>query len=88
VTLEWTTDSHGDALWDRDTFVGCIYARDWVGGLEKGWRVLDRDLRKVIDVEPASASLIGDLRLEARAHLEGMLAPLPSAAVLLDGSKP
>jgi len=84
MTLTWKTDKAGDALYDGDEYIGCIYPRDPYGGLRKGWRVLGPDFEVITDVEPDPRDLFGDVRIRARAFLEGTKAPLPTAEELLN----
>jgi len=87
MTLVWKTDKNGDELYDDDEYVGCIYPRDPYGGSQKGWRVLDANFEKVIDVEPEEFDLFGHSRARARAFLEGSKAPLPTAEALLNSTQ-
>lgn len=87
MALVWKTDKNGDELHDGDEYVGCIYPRDPYGGSQKGWRVLDANFDKVIDVVPDSFDLFGDTRKKARAFLEGARAPLPTAEELLNSTR-
>jgi hypothetical protein len=88
TTLTWKSDKAGDALWDGDTFLGCIYNRDGLTGRRQvhGWRALaGEDLIPVGDSLPTREQ--PDARLAARALLEahvGASLPLPTAQQLLD----
>lgn len=87
MALTWKTDKNGDALYDGDAYVGCIYPRDPHGGSRKGWRILDANFEHVIDVQPDPGDLFGTTRLKARAFLEGTKAPLPTAEELLNSTR-
>jgi hypothetical protein len=92
VSLEWKTDDTGDTLWDGDTFLGCTYNRDSMGGHPRvhGWRALaGEDLIPVGDALPTRDQ--PDARMAARnlleAHVGGVL-PLPTAQQLLELTNP
>lgn len=86
--LTWKTDTAGDALWQGETFLGCIYNRDGLAShqREHGWRALaGEDLIRVGDVLPTRGQ--PDARYGARALLEahvGAFLPLPTALQLLE----
>jgi hypothetical protein len=86
-SLQWKTDKAGDALWQGETFLGCIYNRDGIASTARthGWRALaGEDLIPVGDATPTRES--PDARMAARALLEthvGASLPLPTAQQLL-----
>jgi hypothetical protein len=82
--LKWVRDKNGEALYADGEYVGCIYARDHVGGCEKGWRLLDADFQKVADVTMEMVDQTTQLLPFARGYLESVIAPLPTAHELLD----